>query len=333
MMTVSGGLQTLAIFAESLRGALAARAIERFGIDAGRLHVDLTMLRVAGACEDSALVAKGWGADRRVARQVRVLQATSACGVSLYVRPDPGNAAEVTLIAASLERLKELASPGLVICDAACGYPKTLAQIARSGLRFIVALRAHTGFRERYLTDVGPQALRALSYVAERQRDVPATQRTHYRGALRDWQITDPETNQPLGLRVAHIHSSEEAREVAAARARTDQGRRRAGTRAARPRRALLQDAPPRRRPRRQDPHRPSQGPDRRHDRNTRRAPNAHLRARRRRDQRRRAHGRHLRPGDQPPRTPVRQPHARALCPASRICDMLARLECGARAG
>jgi Domain of unknown function (DUF4277)/Transposase DDE domain len=214
------GLETLAVYAESLRGALAARAIERFGIDAGRLHVDLTTLRVAGAYEDSALVAKGWGADRRVARQVRVLQATSACGVSLYVRPDPGNAAEVTLIAASLERLKELASPGLVICDAACGYPKTLAQIARSGLRFIVALRAQTGFRERYLTDVGPEALRALSYVAARQQDLPAADRTHYRGALRDWQITDPETNQPLGLRVAYIHSSEEAREVAAARER-----------------------------------------------------------------------------------------------------------------
>jgi hypothetical protein len=210
----------LAVYCESLRGALAARAIERFGIDAGRLHVDLTTLRVAGAYEDSALVAKGWGADRRVARQVRVLQATSACGVSLYVRPDPGNAAEVTLIAASLERLKELASPGLVICDAACGYPRTLAQIARSGLRFIVALRAQTGFRERYRTDVGPEALRALSYVAERQRDLPAAQRTRYRGALRDWQITDPESNQPLTLRVAYIHSSEEAAEVAAARER-----------------------------------------------------------------------------------------------------------------
>ncbi len=214
------GLETLAVFAESLRGALAARAIERFGIDAGRLHVDLTTLRVAGAYEDSALVAKGWGPDRRVARQVRVLQATSACGVSLYVRPDPGNAAEVALIGASLERLKALASPGLVICDAACGYPKTLAQIARSGLQFIVALRAQTGFRERYLTDVGPQALRALSYVAERQRDVPAAQRTSYRGALRDWQITDPQTNEPVCLRVAYIHSSEEAREVAAARER-----------------------------------------------------------------------------------------------------------------
>jgi hypothetical protein len=214
------GLEALAVYAESLRGALAARAIERFGIDAGRLHVDLTTLRVAGAYEDSALVAKGWGPDRRVARQVRALQATSACGVSLYVRPDPGNAAEVALIGASLERLKALASPGLVICDAACGYPKTLAQIARSGLRFIVPLRASTGFRERYLTDDGPGALSPLGYIAERQRDLPAERRTRYRGALRGWEIVDPETGQPLRLRVAYIHSSEEAREVAAARER-----------------------------------------------------------------------------------------------------------------
>jgi transposase len=155
-----------------------------------------------------------------VARQVRALQATSACGVSLYVRPDPGNAAEVALIGASLERLKALASPGLLICDAACGHPKTLAQIARSGLSFIVPLRAATGFRERFLTDVGLRALRALGYVAERQRELPPALRTRYRGALRDWQITDPETGQPLALRVAYIHSSEQAREIAAARER-----------------------------------------------------------------------------------------------------------------
>jgi hypothetical protein len=215
------GLEALAVCAEPLRGALAARAIERFGIDVGRLHVDLTTLRVAGAYEQSALVAKGWGPDRRVARQVRALQATSACGVSLYVRPDPGNAAEVALIGASLERLQRLSGPaGLIVCDAACGHPKTLAQIARSGLRFIVPLRAATGFRERYLADVGDGALQALGYVAERQRDLPAAQRTRYRGALRDWQISDPETGRPLRLRVAYIHSSEEAREVAAARER-----------------------------------------------------------------------------------------------------------------
>jgi uncharacterized protein DUF4277/DDE family transposase len=214
-------LEALAVYAEPLRGALAARAIERFGIDAGRLHVDLTTLRVAGAYEHSALVAKGWGPDRRVARQVRALQATSADGVSLYVRPDPGNAAEVALIGASLERLQQLAGPaGLLICDAACGHPKTLAQIVRSGLRFIVPLRADTGFRERYLAEVGPDALRPLGYVAERQQDLPPRLRTRYRGALREWKITDHQTNQPVALRVAYIHSSEEAREVAAARER-----------------------------------------------------------------------------------------------------------------
>ena len=36
-------------------------AIDRFGVQAARLHPDLTCLRVAGAYEGSALVGKGWG--------------------------------------------------------------------------------------------------------------------------------------------------------------------------------------------------------------------------------------------------------------------------------
>jgi transposase len=214
-------LQTLAVYAESVRGLLAARAIECFGVDAGRLHVDLTTLRVAGAYEDSALVAKGWGADRRVARQVRVLQATTPDGVSLYARPDPGNAAELTLVGQALERLRALTGPGgLVVCDSACGHPKTLAQIAAADLRFVVALRAATGFKERFLAEVGDGALLKLNYVAVRERQLQPDRRTRYRGTLRDWQIIDPATGEPLKLRVAYIHSSEEAREVAAARQR-----------------------------------------------------------------------------------------------------------------
>ena len=80
--------------------------------------------------------------------------------VSLYVRPEPGNAAEASLIAQSLERLSALSGPGgLLILDSACEHPKTLCAIARSGLRFIVPLRAQTGFRERFLADVGPSGL------------------------------------------------------------------------------------------------------------------------------------------------------------------------------
>jgi hypothetical protein len=90
--------------AEEVRGAVALRAIDRFGQDAARLHLDLTTVRVCGAYERSALVQKGWGPDRRVARQVRVLAASNGDGVPLYLRPDPGSAAELTLIGSALER-------------------------------------------------------------------------------------------------------------------------------------------------------------------------------------------------------------------------------------
>jgi hypothetical protein len=214
-------LETFAVYAEGVRGAVAARAIERFGLDAGRLHVDLTTVRVAGAYEHSALVSKGWGSDRRVARQVRALQAATADGVSLYLRPDPGSAAELTLVGAALERLLALSRPGmLMVCDSALGHPKTLCEIDRAGLRFVVPLRASTGFADRYLADIGPDAMRPLRYVADRERRLSADKRTHYRGTLASWDCEDPETGQTRRFRVAYIHSSEEAREVAAARER-----------------------------------------------------------------------------------------------------------------
>ena len=215
------GLEALAVYAEPLRGALAARAIERFGIDAGRLHVDLTTLRVAGAYEQSALVAKGWGPDRHVARQVRALQATSACGVPLYVRPDPGNAAEVALIGASLERLKALASPGLVICDAACGYPKTLAQIAALGPVLHRAAARQHGL-PRALPDRRRTAGAAGARLRRRTSARPAARAAHAlpRRAARLARSPIPRRASHCALRVAYIHSSEEAREVAAARER-----------------------------------------------------------------------------------------------------------------
>jgi hypothetical protein len=213
-------LETFAVYCEHLRSRIAARAIERFGVSAGRLHVDLTTVRVTGAYEDSALIAKGWGSDRRVARHVRTLQACTADGTVLYSRPDRGNASELTLVGASLKRLLELSGPGLlIVCDSAMGQPKTLREINQARVRFIVALRASAGFRERFLADVGHHALRPLRCVPQHQAKLPAAQRTRFKGALRDWEI--PDTNAPvLKLRVAYIQSSEESTQVADARER-----------------------------------------------------------------------------------------------------------------
>jgi transposase len=214
-------LECFAVYAEDLRGRVAARAIEQFGVAAGRLHVDLTTVGVSGAYEHSALVAKGWASDRRVARQIRTLQASTADGTVLYSRPDPGNAAELTLVGASLERLLEVSGPGLlIVCDSAMGQPKTMREIDQAGVRFVVPLRASAGFRERFLQDVGHHELRPVRYVPQREAKLPAKLRTVFKGALRDWEIPATGEHPALRLRVAYVHSSEEATQVADARER-----------------------------------------------------------------------------------------------------------------
>jgi Domain of unknown function (DUF4277)/Transposase DDE domain len=214
-------LQTFAVYAEDLRSRVAAGAIERFGVNAGRLHVDITTVGVSGAYEHSALVAKGWASDRRVARQVRTLQACAPDGTVLYSRPDPGNAAELTLVGASLERLLAISGPGLlIVCDSAMGQPKTMREIDDAGVRFVVPLRASAGFRERFLAEVGHHGLRRVRYVPAREAKLPPKLRTVFKGALRDWEIPATDEHPSLMLRVAYIHSCEEAAQVAQARER-----------------------------------------------------------------------------------------------------------------
>jgi transposase len=208
--------------AEAIRGAVALAAIEQFGLEAGRLHLDLTSLRMYGAYENSALVAKGWDAERRVQRKVKVLEATTRLGLSLYVRPAKGNAAELSVVAAALEQLSRLLPPGLVICtDSALGHLKTLCEVQRANLSFVIPLRESTGFRERFLEEFGDkQALAPFTYVCRRQRDLPPEHRTRYRGALRSWPLEDPQTAEQHTFRVAYIWSSEEERSVREGRER-----------------------------------------------------------------------------------------------------------------
>jgi Domain of unknown function (DUF4277) len=191
-------LEELAPVAEPVRGAVAVAAIENFGIDASRLHLDLTALRVAGGYEGSSLVQKGWGAERTVARQVQALAVTNHDGVPLYMRPEAGAAAELSCIGATLERLSALLPPGVVVCaDSALGHVKNLCEV--------VPLREASGFRARSTT--APDA----SGVS-RRRSAPPTR------ALRAWEVADPVTKGPRRFKVAYIWSSEEQAAVRAAR-------------------------------------------------------------------------------------------------------------------
>ena len=215
-------LEAFQLVAEDVRGRLMLITLDRFDVDATRLHLDLTSVRFAGAYADSDLVAKGWGSDRRVARQVRTLQASTRDGVAVYFRPEKGSSSELTALGDALERLQTLLPPGLVVvADSAFGHLGSLAGAERAGLRFVVPLRADTGWVERFDTDIGGlHGLADLDHVAERERRLPVEQRTRWRGVVAPFATTDPSTGKPLDLTVAYIWSSEEARSVAEARER-----------------------------------------------------------------------------------------------------------------
>lgn len=214
-------LEALAPVAEQVRGQLALSAARACGVDMSRLHLDLTAVRFTGAYADSALVEKGWAADRSIARQVKTLQAATCDGVAVYYRPHHGKASELPCFTEALERLALLAPPGLVVvADSGLGYLGSLCAADAARLRFVVPLRADTGWADRFREDVGSlDALPELDHCSGRQQHRPKAERTIYKGLLQPFDVTDPDTGRHR-LRVAYIWSSEEAASVAQGRER-----------------------------------------------------------------------------------------------------------------
>jgi hypothetical protein len=210
-------LEALAKVAEDVRGQLMLAAIRRFpAADASRLHLDLTAVRFAGHYGGSGLVAKGWAADRTIARQVKTLQATVPAGVALYFRPHKGAANELPAFMAALETLAGALPPGLVIvADSGLGYLENLCATDSAGVRFVVPLRADTGWAARFTADVpaGLDALQVLDHASHRERDRPAARRTIWKGLLVPFPATAADGTRH-DLQAAYIWSSEEAASV-----------------------------------------------------------------------------------------------------------------------
>ncbi len=54
----------------------------------------MTAVRFTGGYTGSALVEKGWAADRSIGRQVKTMQVSTRAGVAVYYRAHPGGANE-----------------------------------------------------------------------------------------------------------------------------------------------------------------------------------------------------------------------------------------------
>jgi transposase len=215
-------LDAISPHAEKLRVKLLLRTLERFEVDASRLHLDLTAVRFAGGYEHSTLVKKGWAANRTIKRQVKTLQASTKSGVSLYFRPHQGATSELPAFMAAVETLAAALPPGLVVvADSGLGYVENLCTLDRSRVGFVVPLRADTGWAERFGQDVpaGLSALKRLAYCSQREQRLPARRRTIWKGLLRPYRLST-EDSSAHDLRVAYIFSSEEATSVRHARER-----------------------------------------------------------------------------------------------------------------
>ncbi|MGH3303572.1 MAG: IS1634 family transposase [Streptosporangiaceae bacterium] len=216
-------LEALAKVAADVRGQVLLTAVRRFGVaDASRLHLDLTAVRFAGHYQNSALAEKGWSADRTIARQVKTLQASTPSGVPLYFRPHNGSGSELPAFMAAIETLAAALPPGLVVvADSGLGYCENLCAADAARVRFVVPLRADTGWAARFDADVpaGLAALQVPGHVSYRERNRPASQRTAWKGLLAAFPVTGKDGARH-DLRAACTWSSEEAATVAAARTR-----------------------------------------------------------------------------------------------------------------
>ncbi len=215
-------LDALAPVAEELRSRLLLSALEHFDLDVSRLHLDLTAVRFSEAYEDSAVVKKGWAADRTIKRQVKAIQASTKEGVPLYFRPHPGAQSELLEFMATIDTLATSLAPGLlVVADSGLGYLESLCSANSANVSFVVPLRSDTGWTERFRVDVpeGLDGLEPLEYCSYREEHLPENERTRWKGALYPFPVTSAD-GKVHDLRIAYIFSSEEAASVASARER-----------------------------------------------------------------------------------------------------------------
>jgi hypothetical protein len=111
----------------------------------------------------------------------------------------------------------------VVVADSGLGYLRAVCDADTAKLRFVVPLRADTGWADWFRAEVGDlHALADLDHCAQRERRLPQDRRTRYRGLLREVEVThpDPDIATRHRLRLAYIWSSEEAASVADARQR-----------------------------------------------------------------------------------------------------------------
>jgi transposase len=185
---IGRALDAMAPRLDQIVGSVGARAITVFGVDVARLHWDMTSMSLYGVYEEveAGFAAPRWGKpkDRRPdLKQVQTGLAVSGDGgVPVWHRAFDGGAGEVAQVTGAMQALKELAGERklLLVGDSKLISRGNVLAMNTAKVCFI-APAGKTYLPAEQLRALDPQAATPVAYVAERDQNLPPTQRGSYR--------------------------------------------------------------------------------------------------------------------------------------------------------
>src|SRR5512132_215476 len=223
---IGRALDAIAPQLDAIVGSVGAQAIAAFGLDAARLHWDMTSISLYGAYQEpeEGFITPRFGhpKDRRPdLKQVQTgLAVTGEGGVPVFHRAYDGGAGEVAQVAGAMRALTELAGPRrfLLVGDSKLVSYANLRDIMAAEVDFI-APASKTYVPAEVLASLDPAAATPVDYRAERDAGKPPDQRGSYRVVEDTMTICGKRKRDPV-LRVRRVFVWSSARAGAAATAR-----------------------------------------------------------------------------------------------------------------
>jgi transposase len=221
-------LDAIAPELEKIVGTVGAVAIAEFGIDASKIHWDMTSISMFGAYpgqdQEYPQVKYGHPKDRRVdLKQVQAGIGVSGDGaIPVFHQAFDGGAGEVAQVTGAMKALQKIAGRKdlLLIGDSKLiSHPNVTAMTAAKA-RFIAPAPAAKIPKSVY-AGLDLAAAVAVDYAAGRDAGKPADQRDLYHVAEDTFDLAGPRKKDPVHtLRRILVHSTGNARGQAAARAK-----------------------------------------------------------------------------------------------------------------
>ena len=226
---VGRALDAVAPALAGIVGSVGVNAIARFGIDASRIHWDMTSISLFGdyAGNETAFAEPSHGhpKDRRFdLKQIQAgLGVTADGGIPIFHRAFDGRAGEIAQVVGAMESLRAMCEPRrfLLVGDTKLISYGNVAAMTRAGMTFIApASKAYVGADE--LRAAGAMDTAEVDYVARRDEAKASEARGRFRVGEDSWAMPAAKSHkgEAIILRRVFVWSSADAGAAVTARAK-----------------------------------------------------------------------------------------------------------------